>query len=234
MINHNTLRENINKKTGQNIGVYKMFMQDLGVNQLQHLEDLFEISLAVSPQLILIESFILMEKSKKAFFNTQILGQYRNTIETRFFNRKERHVREEVYYKSFNYFNQRLLRKHKKIDSSYVATKTRNIYNFTDLEWIEEKLKPFREQNIPIIIIDIPRVGGFEKKLKSLTSTSQKKAFVEAMRSAGFNVDYWEFDEFLPYSYYNDYAHMNEVGMLYYSNWLTDKITHYFSGQCSN
>ena len=229
-----TLKEKISNKTGQDIGVYKMFMEDLGVNQLQHLENLFEASLELNPQLILIESFVFIEKSKKRSINTQIIDQYKNTINARFFDRKGRPVREERYHKNFNYFNQRLLRKHKIIDTSYVATKIRNIYNFTELDWIEDKLKPFKEKNIPIIIIDVPRVGSFEKKLRTLENKTQKEAFVNAMRAAGFQVNYWAFNEFLPYSYYNDYAHMNEKGMLYYSNWLTDKITHYFSGQCSN
>lgn len=229
-----TLRKDINKKTGQNIGVYKIFMEGLVANQLQHIEGLIEASIEINPQLVLIESVMLMEKNKKHFFNIQILEQYRRTIDTRFFDREEVFMREKYYNKNFNYFNQRLLRGHKKKDTYFVVTKIRSFYKFTDLDWIEEKLKPLKEKNIPIIIIDVPRVGGFEKKMRSLKNIAQKKAFVTAMRSAGFNVDYWEFTEFLPYSYYNDYAHMNEKGMLYYSNWLTDKITHYFSGQCSN
>ena len=228
-----TLRENISNKTGQNIGVYKMFMENLTAGQFQYLDELFNASLELNPQLILIESFILIEKEQRSFMSTDIFSRYKTTIKERFFPSEIKPIRKKHYAENFDRFNRRL-RKPKNIDTTYIATKIRTIAKYEDVNWIEKKLKPFKDRHIPIIIIDIPRVGNLEKTVQTPKNKNKKEALVTAMRAAGFIVDYWSFDTFLPYSYYTDYAHTNEKGMRYYSNWLTDKITHYFSQQCSN
>ncbi|MFT6783554.1 MAG: hypothetical protein ACJA1A_003495 [Saprospiraceae bacterium] len=84
-------------------------------------------------------------------------------------------------------------------------------------------LTTLNQSGTDLVILNIPRPRLIEKDLLSKKQMRKKERLINQYKEK-INVEYWQFDQPLPFKYYWDIAHLNGSGQEIYSNWLFERI----------
>lgn len=206
---------------GLDADVRKVYMAAVNTRNFPYLDEFFEAAGKMSPHLICIEDHVFGFANRN-WQNSKLAKEFRFRAEelTSFSPRKRRNkIRDD----NFETYHQRFEKEQGK-DTTRLPPINRSILGFDEHDEIRDKLNFALTNKIPIAIINVPRVGKLEQRLRTPKVETDMEALIASYRSLGFEIEYWECPDYLPFSHYADYAHMNSRGRKVYSDWLAGKI----------
>lgn len=218
--NRETLQEDI--AFGElNVQVQKMYMAGANERSFPYLNELFEAAENLQPHLICIEDH-LFAFADRNWKNSKLSKEFRFLIENKIMGRPSR-KRKRERPDSFDSFHWKFESTQRK-DTLSLPPIERSILSFSEHKELLQKLAFALDQKIPIVILNVPRAGIIEERLSTPKNEADIEALLQSYRALGFQIEYWKYPYYLPFSHYSDYAHMNPKGRKAYSAWLTSKM----------
>ncbi len=109
------------------------------------------------------------------------------------------------------------------IDSSLTTNVNWHVLSFHDHPEVKPYLKKLRAAGVKILLIQIPRPGATDRILHSGEKEKELLKVVELYKH-NYQMSYWNYPDYLPFSYFYDKGHLNKKGRLLYSKWLYAKL----------
>lgn len=218
--------------SGQNIDVHKMYILSLNANLFPYADELFNTTEQLKPDLICIEDHLFSYSSGKEN-NNMLINELKHLMTFPIFKRNKTRNLHHYENKNFNVYDPRFDHPQRE-DTLYLPDhgKTKRILSFADNELLNHKIHFILEQQIPLVILNIPRAGTIQENFITVDKQKLIDQQIHAYREAGFKIEYWKFPKSLPFKYYSDFGHMNKDGRKVFSDWLSSKITEKLAEQC--
>ena len=226
-------RRRFKEHSGQQIGFYKIFMLNANSHYFRGLKSLFEATGKISPDLLLIETQLM---AIDVHYGHPLEAEFRNFHRevTEWWRKPEpKKIGNHPRFANFDQFNNRLHRA-QELDTINLPDRRYLFRDFRDNRAFNKDLARFRDQQIPIVLLHLPRPSYFEDMVMGPNGMEHLEQLVADYREAGYDMQLWAYHDPLPFSHYSDYAHMNLQGMKKFSSWLQGQLEQHFEGQCMN
>jgi hypothetical protein len=216
---------------GKKIAVHKIYMLGLTANKLPDLYEIFEVTEQLKPSLICIEDNLFSHS--KTTHSSKIEKEIRHLLSSWGLKARNSKQPHKLQNNTFDSHDERfdIPQQNDTLNISIILP-PRTVRSFSDNQRINEQLKFALEQQIPLVILNVPRAGAVQKILIGAQEQDEIDKQIEEYKDAGFQIEYRKFPEYLPFKYYSDFGHMNDQGRAVYSRWLSKKIAEKLADQC--
>lgn len=109
------------------------------------------------------------------------------------------------------------------IDSTQYEVKYRFARKKRKTKRFNKLMGRLHEKGTRFIIHNVPRPHKIEEVFLSIEEKQKIAKLIEQYKT-DYNLDYWIFEDKLPFQYYQDKSHLNIAGREVYSKWIFNKI----------
>ena len=207
--------------TNQNISIFKIWGSEDPFQELFSSNKYLEQILSIKPDLICIQTELAAVNLKWLEYETNLFKNI--SIENRALKQLILNLElKELDIQSYCNPKLRLLKDEK--DSLRIISQEREIKSYAQISDGFNTLKHLSEQNIKIVILDIPRPISLENQYKTEPYLKQLNNLLSIYKRE-LDVDYWPYDgKIMHYKDFVDRGHLNTSGKRYYSAWLLNTI----------
>lgn len=220
------------QRHGGVLHVIKLYMYGCNAQKLQKLPEFFDMVSYLQPDLLCLEEHLLvideeqqikMEGNIPTWISDFYLGI--NAMRNYFLPQLDRAEWHDL--PTFEFF-------WKYHDNTYEADSLTTgpspnfqVRSYASNERVNHRLKTYVPEHTDIVCISVPRAPYTEQVISKLRR-QENYLTLRQQYEEQLGVDFWEFQDVLPYAMYSGDNHLNEVGMRRYSNWLGEQIVKHF------
>lgn len=215
---------------GRPVHLFKIYMYGCSSDDFQDLPEFFEAAMRLKPDILCLEERLLVfeERHSDALFAPEWIDDFQlgaNALKENLLLKMGKRKSEDPGY--FDFFWEYH-------DDSYGDDSTKvepyklKIRNFKENKKVNRWLTKLKKQKTAIVLLNIPQPKIIEDAIFELKTKSAFEGFIQAYENA-FAIKHWEFPASLPYNHFSGDTHLNEKGMMRYSEWLFQQIdTHLY------
>ncbi|MEZ5042261.1 MAG: hypothetical protein R2828_20350 [Saprospiraceae bacterium] len=213
----------------RSVHVFKIYMYSCSSDDFQDMPEYFEAALSLKPDILCLEERLLAFEERHA--ETQFIPKWiddfqlgANAIKENLLLKMGKGKSDEPGYFDFfwPYHNESYAE-----DSTLVAPHQFDLRSFKENKKVNHWLAELKKQKTAIVLLNIPRPKPTEDALLEAKTKPAFEAFMHDYESA-FALKHWEFPEPLPFKLFSGDTHLNEKGMMRYSEWLFQQIDTHF------
>lgn len=101
--------------------------------------------------------------------------------------------------------------------------RSRKVRTKTDLPALYGSLQRLHQSGTRLVLLQLPRPAALETVIYGEDRATLLQELITYYKQR-YRLDYWQFNQPLPFRYFTDQAHLNYIGNPIYSAWLADKI----------
>lgn len=109
------------------------------------------------------------------------------------------------------------------LDAWLADIRRRRVRSLDTTGALHRSLRSLRQRGTRLVLLHVPRPAPLERLIHGETRRDTLQRLIRAYQTR-YGMDYWHFDQPLPYGRFVDFAHLNQAGGRVYSAWLAERL----------
>lgn len=221
------------RQCGRQVRVVKLFREAVNVEGFTDASPIFQLLERYPPHVLCIEENLLLFRlpySMKPGLNKRLPEVLNQHLAMRIATLKVRLGWPTADGPKRNLFQgfppeHHRLNKKDTLDVSPTLTEIRSrpVRTARELPAVDTSLHQLWQRGTRLVLLHLPRPAMLEIVIHGESRAPLLQDLI-ARYQRDYHVDYWRFDQPMPFRYFADYAHLNHLGNAVYSDWLATKI----------